>query len=265
MSFVSLIVLSLAPQLLVALPLEARQNLTCNFSPAANSGDTCSSFATEWGLTEASFETLNPGVSCPTLATGQSYCVIGTVSEVTTTSSASSSTEKAKMTTSTSSSTNIISTSTKTSITPVTTSTTSSSSPEPTRSALADNCNSFHLVVLGDQCSTIEAQHGIAATEFSSWNPFVDSSNYVCVGVTGYTATTIALTTTTTPTSSIPSPLMPSIVSSCQIYYQVESGDSCYSIEQAKSITLAEILAWNGYVDASCDSLWLGYYVCVSA
>jgi hypothetical protein len=77
---------------------------------------------------------------------------------------------------------------------------------------------------------------------------------YVCVGVPG---------TTPSPSSSGPSPQMPGVIGSCKSFYQVQSGDGCWAIEQAKGISSADFLAWNSYVDASCDNLWLGYYVCV--
>ena len=57
----------LAPQLIDALAVQVRQSVTCDFSTAANSGDTCTSFASEWGLTVAAFEAINPGISCPNL------------------------------------------------------------------------------------------------------------------------------------------------------------------------------------------------------
>lgn len=173
MGLASLLVLVLgllAPQLIAALALQGRQSVTCDFSTAANSGDTCSSFASAWGLTVAALEAINPGISCPNLAAGQNYCVIGTAT--TTTSSSSSSIKTTTTSTSTSTTT---STSTKPSTSPVTT-TTSSSSPEPTQSGLAANCNNFHLVASGDTCSAVESQYGITAADFSSWNPTIDSS-----------------------------------------------------------------------------------------
>ncbi|KAJ5872411.1 uncharacterized protein N7529_004764 [Penicillium soppii] len=66
------VVLGLVPQLVSAAAV-------CKFSTAVSSSDTCSSFASFRGSTLADFQALNPGVSCPTLTAGQSYCVIGTV------------------------------------------------------------------------------------------------------------------------------------------------------------------------------------------
>ncbi|OIW30767.1 putative LysM domain protein [Coniochaeta ligniaria NRRL 30616] len=260
MGLASLLVLGLAPQLIAALALNVRQSVSCDFSTSANSGDTCASFAADWGLTESDFEALNPGVSCPNLVAEQSYCVIGTSPNT------SSSSTKAQTTSSSSTKASTTSSTAK-----VTTTTTSSSPYQPTQSGLAANCNNFHLVASGDSCAAIETQYGISAADFSTWNPSIDSTcdnlwlgYYVCVGVPGAKTTTKA-TTTAAPTSTGPSPQMPSITGTCNAYHQVASGDSCVTIEQAAGISSAQFLAWNPYVDAACDNLWLGYYVCVGA
>lgn len=79
---------------------------------------------------------------------------------------------------------------------------------------------------------------------------------YICVGVPGATSTPTA-------TSTAPSPEMPSIVSNCDAFYLVQSGDSCVVIETTYGITQAEFLSWNPYFDSACDNLGLDYYVCV--
>lgn len=67
----------------------------------------------------------------------------------------------------------------------------------------------------------------------------------------------------TAPTQTGPSPQMPSLASNCNKYHQVQSGDGCQAIEQGAAISDAQFRAWNPTVDAGCDNLWLGYYVCV--
>jgi LysM repeat protein len=145
MGYKTAVLLGLLPQLLSA-------SVVCSFSVAANNGDTCQSFASTWGQSVEDFEALNPGVSCPNLTAGQSYCVIGTVSndpEPTTTSTT------LKTTTST---------------------TTTSSSPyQPTQPGLVANCDQFHLVASGDQCDTIEAKYGITDAQFKAWNPSINA------------------------------------------------------------------------------------------
>ena len=82
---------------------------------------------------------------------------------------------------------------------------------------------------------------------------------YVCVHVPGATTTT---SSTPEPTSTLPQPQMPGIVSNCKTFYKVKPGDDCYSIETAAGITLAEFRSWNTQIDASCSNLWVDYYVC---
>ena len=73
----------------------------------------------------------------------------------------------------------------------------------------------------------------------------IDCSNlwldyYVCVHIPG--ATTAP--STPKPTTSDPQPQMPGIVSNCNAFYKVQSGDSCYTIDQTNGITLDQFLAW---------------------
>jgi hypothetical protein len=176
MGFASLHVLVLGlltPQLIGALALQPRQ-VSCDFSVAANTGDTCASFAAGWGLTVSAFTAINPGVTCPNLVGGTSYCVIGTAPATTAATTAATST-KAATTTSTSIK---AATTTSTSIKAVTTSTTTtatSSLPSPTQSGLTSNCNNFHKVITDDSCTVIEDEYGIPAATFSAWNPAIDS------------------------------------------------------------------------------------------
>lgn len=52
------------------------------------------------------------------------------------------------------------------------------------------------------------------------------------------------------------------ITSSCDKFYFVKQGDSCYDIAQNNSITLDNFYAWNPAVK-ECADLEYGYYVCV--
>lgn len=101
-------------------------------------------------------------------------------------------------------------------------------------------CDKYYKVQSGDVCYSIEQADGITSDDFSAWNPYVGTTcanlwldYYVCVGVAGSTATTTSAVTTTIAKSTTPSPLVPSTVSNCDKYYQIQSGDGCYSIEQA--------------------------------
>lgn len=239
--------------------------VTCNFSTAASAGDTCQSFASNWGLTLSGFQDLNPGVPCPNLVAGQEYCVIGTVTTVTTTTTTPPATSPPATTS-----------------TPPTTSTTSSLPNTPTQPGLVANCNKFYRVSSGDTCEVIEAKYGISPAQLLSWNPSIsagelfpsapigdtslthvpDCNNlwldyFVCVGVPG------ATTTAPPPVQTGPQPQMPAIVSNCRKFRLVQAGDSCWTIDSAEGISLAQFLSWNPYVDSQCNNLWQGYYVCV--
>lgn len=92
------------------------------------------------------------------------------------------------------------------------------------------------------------------------------ASYYVCVGVPG-AVTTFKPTTAAAPvpTATGPQPQMPGITSKCKTYYQIKSGDSCWTIQQAKGVTLAQLRSWTTEINAGCTNLWLGYYICVAA
>jgi hypothetical protein len=135
--------------------LAPRQQVTCNFATAASAGDTCQSFSAEWGLTEQTFESLNPGISCPDLVAGQNYCVVGSV--------ASGGGSSTFITTTKPSTSSQIPTS-------------SSSAPDqPQQTGTVTNCNKFYLVQSGDTCPAIEAQFGISMSQFIAWNPSVNT------------------------------------------------------------------------------------------
>ncbi|CAK7233345.1 hypothetical protein SCUCBS95973_008563 [Sporothrix curviconia] len=127
----------------------------CTLSTAASDGDTCRSFALEWGVTAAEFASLNPGVTCPgALVSGQSYCVVGTVVAL--------SVQPSKTTAITTASPSAVVWAT--------------GAPSPTQSGLAASCTNFYLVASSDTCSTIEGRFNITAAEFAAWNPAVGTT-----------------------------------------------------------------------------------------
>ena len=90
----------------------------------------------------------------------------------------------------------------------------------------------------------------------------------MCVGIIGSTpsiTTTTASKTTTTPANGIttPTPYQTGIATNCDKFYLVVSGDQCGTIAANEGISLANFYAWNPAVGTSCQSLYLGYYVCV--
>ncbi|KAK3947973.1 hypothetical protein QBC32DRAFT_382526, partial [Pseudoneurospora amorphoporcata] len=134
--------------------------------------------------------------------------------------------------------------------------TTTTAAPAATNSpqmpGITADCDRYYKIASGDQCGTIAAKCGITTAQFLSYNSYVNAqcSNlwldyYVCVHVS-------------------PTPQMPGIVSNCKKYYQIKSGDSCWSIYSSAGITFDQFRKYNTQVNADCSNLWLGYYVCTS-
>jgi hypothetical protein len=141
---------------------------------------------------------------------------------------------------------------------------------------MASNCNKFYLVESGDQCGTIAANEGITLTEFYSWNPavgtnceYLDLGDYVCVDVIGVTPSQTS-TETMIPTSTVlgdgiptPTPYQTGMVTNCDTFHLVVSGDECGDLATDYGISLTQFYNWNPAVGSSCQYLELGYYVCV--
>lgn len=60
-----------------------------------------------------------------------------------------------------------------------------------------------------------------------------------------------------------PSPIQTGMVSSCDKFYLVQSGDSCATVAAAAGVSLSAFYAWNPAVGTSCSSLDIGDYVCI--
>jgi LysM repeat protein len=148
--------------------------------------------------------------------------------------------------------------------------------PTPTQTGMVTNCNKFYDVVSGDGCYSIAQSYSIPLNSFYSWNPAVGTScaslwpnYYVCVSTVGYASSPASTTTpptTVTPGNGIttPTPTQTGMVKNCDKFYDVQTGDGCYSIAQSYSIPLDSFYSWNPAVGTSCASLWAGYYVCVA-
>ncbi|RAL11195.1 uncharacterized protein BO97DRAFT_406413 [Aspergillus homomorphus CBS 101889] len=140
--------------------------------------------------------------------------------------------------------------------------------PTPTQPGIAASCNSFHLVASGDNCASIATAAGISLSDFYSWNSNVGSGcnnlwlgYYVCIGV-GPTTTTTTTTTTATAVST-PTPVQTGMVSNCNAFYLVASGDTCTTVATKEGITVQNIVTWNPAVGTGCTNMWYGYYICV--
>lgn len=218
----------------------------CNKFYLVQKGDGCSTIASAYGITLADFYAWNPavGTSCTDLDYDDYVCV-GIIGQT------------AVPTTTTPTPTNGITT------------------PTPIQTGMVSDCDQFYLVQAGDGCQTIATSYGISLATFYAWNPAVGTSctnldygDYVCVGTLDQTTTlrtTTTTRTTSTPTNGIstPTPTQTGMVSNCDDFYLVVSGDSCYDIATGNGITLDEFYAWNPAIGTSCSGLDFGYYVCV--
>lgn len=138
---------------------------------------------------------------------------------------------------------------------------------------MVGNCDDFYFVASGDSCYDIAANTSISLDDFYDWNPAVGSDcaslwpdYYVCICIGGSATTTLVTSTTTTTTSdngiTTPTPTQSGMVSDCDDFYLVVSGDSCYDIAADAGISLDDFYDWNPAVGSDCASLWPDYYVC---
>ncbi|KAJ5939135.1 hypothetical protein N7466_002269 [Penicillium verhagenii] len=222
-------------------PVQTGMVSTCDSFYLVVSGDSCAVIAADADISLADFYAWNPAVgsSCAYLGLGDYVCVgvIGSTVTATPTSTGDG-----------------------------------VSTPSPVQTGMVSTCDSFYLVVSGDSCSAIAADADISLTDFYSWNPAVGSScaylglgDYVCVGVIGSTATTTITATATTTSSGVttPSPIQTGMVSDCDAFYYVVSGDGCSTIATAEGVSVADLELWNPAIGTDCTNLWLDTYICV--
>ena len=118
---------------------------------------------------------------------------------------------------------------------------------------MVTDCDAFHLVASGDECGTIASTYGITLANFYLWNPavgstclYLDLGDYVCVNIIGG-STTITTTTATTTTATTgdgvttPTPIQTGMVTDCDAFHLVVSGDECSTIASTYGITLANL------------------------
>ncbi|GAM42975.1 hypothetical protein TCE0_044r17416 [Talaromyces pinophilus] len=224
-------------------PYQAGMTSNCDKFYLVQSGDQCGTIASNAGVSLSDFYSWNPAVgsSCAYLYLGDYVCIGVIGASGTTTTAATTTTPGNGITT-----------------------------PTPYQSGMASNCNKFYLVQSGDQCGVIASNEGISLSQFYAWNPAVGSAcqslylgDYVCVDVIGVTPTTKTSTSTSGNGITTPTPYQPGMVSNCDKFYLVQSGDQCGTIATKEGISLANFYAWNPAVGSSCAYLYLGDYVCV--
>ncbi|KAL3478573.1 hypothetical protein BJX99DRAFT_105093 [Aspergillus californicus] len=221
---------------------------TCDAFHLVSTNEDCASIASANGITQAQFLEWNSGVGagCSSLWLGYYVCV----------STLDVDNENP----------------TATSSTATTTATNGVTTPTPIRPGMVGNCDSFYMVVDGDGCTAIAQSHGISLAQFAAYNPEVktDCSGlwlgyYVCVSIIGAEPTsTVTTTTTATNGVSTPTPTRPGMVSNCDAFYKVVSGDECAVIAANHGISVTQLYTWNTQIGTACSGLWVDYYICVS-
>jgi LysM repeat protein len=228
-------------------PIQTGMVSNCDKFYLVQPGDGCANIAAAYSITLAQFYAWNPAVgnTCAGLDANDYVCV------------------------------NIVgNTLTTTTTTTKTTPTNGISTPQPIQTGLVANCNKFYLVQSGDSCAPVAAKFGVPLSTFYAWNPAVgttcanlDVGDYVCVDIIGFVPSTTTTTHPTTTTAgngvTTPTPIEPGMVTNCNKFHYVVSGDQCGTIATAAGITLANFIAWNPMVGSTCSDLWLSAYVCI--
>ncbi|KAF7184181.1 hypothetical protein CNMCM7691_004806 [Aspergillus felis] len=161
----------------------------------------------------------------------------------------------------------------------------STAPPSPRASGEAAGCTEWFPSIL--DCASHLSLLRMDLAMFYSLNPSVkpDCSGYVLgtyycysTSVDGSVATSNATTTATntisssptittaTPSSTsiiTPTPIQSGMISTCNKFYDVQTGDGCWAITNKYGISLNDFYAWNPAVGTDCSGLWPNYYVCV--
>ncbi|GJC83778.1 lysM domain-containing protein ARB_00327 [Colletotrichum liriopes] len=149
------------------------------------------------------------------------------------------------------------------SATPTSTPTSGPTPPGPVQEGQPTNCNKWHLVAAGDDCSIITSQYSISFDQFLDWNPAVSDDcvngfwgGYAyCVGVssaaTPTTTSSATQSSTTLPTSTntpVPAPepnQAGNAVANCNKYAEAQSGDWCAAFIERNGLNAANFYSWN--------------------
>jgi LysM repeat protein len=186
---------------------------TCNKFKDAESGDFCSKFAADNGITIQQLYAWNSilgpnGENCGTqFQAGVDYCI--GVSATSTTKLSTSST---------------------------------SSLPFPTQSGIIATCNKFKDAESGDYCSKFASDNGITTQQLYAWNAILGSNGEncgtqfqagvdYCVGVSA-TSTTKSSTSSTSTTKI---PTQTGIAANCNKIAVAKNGDFCFQFAQDNS------------------------------
>ncbi|KAH7037266.1 uncharacterized protein B0I36DRAFT_380504 [Microdochium trichocladiopsis] len=214
---------------------------SCNKFHYVETGSSCQSILTKYGLNIATFYSWNKAVGsqCESMW-AEVYVCVGVIGGTPTSAAPTTSSKPG----------NGIAT------------------PTPIQEGMTGSCNKFTLVKTGDTCDKLASAAGISTANFITYNPAVgkDCSGlwanvYVCVGIIGSTPTPSP--TTTGNGIATPTPTQGGMIGDCDKFDLVKQGESCSALLSRNGLTIAQLYALNSGVGSDCSGLWANVYVCV--
>jgi hypothetical protein len=79
----------------------------------------------------------------------------------------------------------------------------------------------------------------------------------------GPSSTVTVIGSTTYPAA--PAPTRTGSTAQCNKWYVTVDNDTCDALDSKYSITLAQLVTWNTYLNSGCTNLWPNYAICVSS
>ncbi|KAJ5111485.1 hypothetical protein N7532_002020 [Penicillium argentinense] len=102
----------------------------------------------------------------------------------------------------------------------------------------------------------------VAEDQIASLNQGNSGDSSASGTITSPATNTASATSTAVVTPSL---IAANMESGCTKFYQIQNGDSCWSVENDNNIDASDFEAWNPDVGTDCASgVWLNYYYCIS-
>lgn len=149
-----------------------------------------------------------------------------------------------------------------------------SNAPSPTQTGIVTGCSAYaQAATPGQGCSDFAVANSITSAQLYAWNTVLGVGGAECgtqffLGY--YYCIAAAATATGTTSSSMgppPGPTQTGIPSTCDLYAEANSGQTCSVFATAHGITAAQLYAWNpvlGANGANCvSSFWANEYYCI--
>lgn len=143
--------------------------------------------------------------------------------------------------------------------------------PNPRAAGEIAGCTFWQQVFPETKCRSILDIYYLTIEQFYKFNPSIkpDCSalaigTYYCVSIwpDGLPPPEIMDPPPVTGVQT-PSPVQTGMVTDCDKFYKVKSGDGCAPIAEANGISVADFYAWNPAVGSDCRTLQADVYVCV--